>query len=139
VYAFDPAEELLACCSCLVTPNALNSLSVNQDLISNNLTPGAQSSIVIKLLANAPDPGLCNASSPNFQNLTPGLVAWGTTLHKNTVTGLYGVTESAFQHARLSPTELAKISSYCGFIQTVGSGYGICKSCRLGGLGAAKQ
>ena len=139
VYAFDPAEEMISCCSCLVTPNALDSLSVLHDLVSNTLTPGTVSSVVIKMLANAPDPGLCNASSPNFQNLTPGLLAWGTTLHQNSATGNYLVTESAFQKATLSPTELIKLSSYCGFIQSTGSGYGICNSCRLGGLGATTK
>src|SRR5947209_20236069 len=40
VYTFDPGEELISCCSCLVTPNGLNSLSVRNDLISNTLFPG---------------------------------------------------------------------------------------------------
>jgi len=51
VYAFDPAEELIACCSCAVTPNGLAKLSVTGDLISNTLTPATPSSIVVKLLA----------------------------------------------------------------------------------------
>src|SRR5271163_4889832 len=39
VYTFDPAEEEIACCACLVTPNGLNALSAKADLISNPLTP----------------------------------------------------------------------------------------------------
>ena len=39
VYTFDPAEEEIACCACLVTPNGLNSLSAVSDLTSNPLTP----------------------------------------------------------------------------------------------------
>ncbi len=35
VYAFDPAEELISCCACQVTPNSSNSLSVRGDLLSN--------------------------------------------------------------------------------------------------------
>ncbi len=140
VYTMDAAEEMISCCSCLVTPNALDSLSVLNDLVADRLTAPFPGEVVIKLLANAPDPGLCNASSPNFQNLTPGLLAWGTKLHQNPAAlGTYRVTESPFQKATLSASELTKLSSYCGFIQSVGSGYGICNSCSVGGLGAVKK
>ena len=54
VYTFDPAEELISCCACLVTPNGLDSLSDQTDLISNTLTPGVPTSIVIKLIATLP-------------------------------------------------------------------------------------
>src|SRR5277367_2364490 len=40
LYVFDPAEELISCCTCLVTPNGLLSLSVLKSLVSNPLTPG---------------------------------------------------------------------------------------------------
>ena len=53
-YVFDPQEEEIGCCACLVTPNGLNSLSVKSDLISNNLTPAVPTSVVIKLLASTP-------------------------------------------------------------------------------------
>jgi hypothetical protein len=52
---------------------------------------------------------------------------------------LVSVRESPFTPATLSASELARIASFCGFIQANGSGFGICKSCRLGGLGADKQ
>src|SRR5262245_6428907 len=38
-YVFTPDEQLQACCGCLVTPNALKSYSVKDDLTSNFLTP----------------------------------------------------------------------------------------------------
>jgi len=71
--------------------------------------------------------------------LEPGLRAWGTDLHQNTTDGTYRVTEKVFQFAALSATELAKLTSYCGFIQANGSTFGICKSCRFGGLGGSQQ
>src|SRR5579863_9832019 len=69
VYTFDPAEEEIACCACLVTPNGLNSLSAVSDLTSNPLTPAIPTSIVVKLISS--EPGLdktgaftlCNAAT----------------------------------------------------------------------------
>src|ERR1019366_3657776 len=54
VYVFDPREEEIGCCACLVTPNGLNSLSVKSDLISNNLTPDVPTSVVIKIVGTSP-------------------------------------------------------------------------------------
>jgi len=138
VYTFSPDEQLISCCSCVVTPNALVSLSARNDLISNTLTPAVPNSIVVKLVATAGTS--CNASNVPAANLAAGMRAWGTTLHAEPGTSpAYVVTETAFDKAGLSAAELARITSFCGFIQANGSGYGICRSCRLGGLGAVKQ
>jgi len=136
VYTFDPAEELVSCCSCSITPNALQSLSVLKSLISNPLTPAIPSSVVIKIVANTPAAS-CNASIAG--TLSNGLVAWGTTLHANTTTSpaTYYGTETAFTPATLSAQEYSHITATCGFIQSNGSGYGICKGCAAGGLGAS--
>jgi len=145
VYTFSPDEQLISCCSCFTTPNSLSSLSVRNDLISNTLTPGVPTGVVIKLVGSTGGLVSCNASTagspPNV--LIPGLAAWGTTIHALPVTPgtpatTYGVTETPFTNATLSPAELSRITTLCGFIQTNGSGFGICKSCRLGGLGAEK-
>ncbi len=142
VYTFDPAEELISCCSCLVTPNGLDSLSDQTDLISNTLTPGVPTSIVVKLIATLPVAGTCNAGNGGFPfaagQLAPGMRAWGTTLHATPTAG-WQVTENAFSVASLSTSEDFKVTSYCNFIQSDGSGYGICKSCAVGGLGASKK
>jgi hypothetical protein len=139
VYTFDPAEELISCCSCLVTPNALNSLSAKNDLISNTLTPATPTSIVVKLIATLPTAGACNAATPGEP--AGAIHAWGTTLHANTssIPTSYGLTESEFSAALLSPMELSRITLFCAVSQANGSGFGICKSCRAGGLGADRQ
>jgi hypothetical protein len=153
VYTFSPDEQLVSCCTCPITPDGLVSLSARNDLISNTLTPGVPTSIVIKLLASSGAP-TCNASTvvlpgpeaaPAATNvLVQGLAAWGTTIHVLPITPgtpatTYGVTETAFTNATLSLAELQRITTLCGFIQTNGSGFGICKSCRFGGLAATEQ
>lgn len=147
VYTFDASEELISCCSCLVTPNGLNSLSARADLISNTLTPGVPTSIVTKLVASRPlgltpagTGGTCNPSAPTPLTVAPGLRAWGTTLHSLPTTPVsYGLSETEFSSAPLSVAELTKLTLFCGFIQANGSGFGICKSCRTGGLGAGAK
>jgi hypothetical protein len=155
VYTFDANEELISCCACLVTPNGLNSLSAKTDLVSNTLTPGVPTSIVIKLLASTPlglaangSGGTCNAASPTptpagpgiAGSLVPGMRAWGTTIHALPTTPVtYGLAETAFLPSTLSSAEMTKMTMFCSFIQAIGSGFGICKSCRTGGLGASAR
>ena len=141
VYTFSPDEQLISCCTCNVTPNALVSLSARADLISNTLTPAVPNSIVVKIVGSAS--ATCNASV--VANQATGILAWGTTLHAKVVPNdgppltVYDLTETPFVPATLSTSELARITSLCGFIQSNGSGFGICRSCRLGGQGASKQ
>ena len=144
VYTFDPSEEMLSCCSCLLTPNALVSLSVQGDLISNTLSPSTPTSAVIKLVATDPSVHPCDPALDIPESIALGMRAWGTTLHA-LPDGTYGVVESGFQFMGTPPNhvlnknETNHLSSFCGFIESNGSGFGICKSCRTGGLGGAKQ
>jgi hypothetical protein len=175
VYVFDPQEEEIGCCACLITPNGLNSLSAKSDLISNNLTPAVPTSIVIKLVASEPgqDPTgaytLCNPAivnsanasvpypNPNtvgipggVGNLAFGLRAWGTTLEPSATPGTYSTVGITYLNSifiqNLAPgfpngfdEELTQLTSTCNFIQANGTGFGICKSCRLGALGGSKR
>jgi hypothetical protein len=140
VYVFDPSEEMVSCCACYVTPDGLKSLSVKSDLVSNTLTPGVPGSVVIKILGSLPGTGnSCNAATLTSTSLEPGIRAWRTTLHQNTAAGKFEETENVFLGTPISDTEFAKLTTYCGFIQSNGSGFGICKSCRLGGLGGAQR
>src|SRR6266478_4856947 len=117
VYAFSPDEQLISCCSCLITPNGLVSLSAVNDLISNTLTPVHPTSIVIKLLGSNPNAGVCSAALVGVNGVflpTQGMAAWGTTIHALPVTPgtpatTYGVVETAFTPATLSAAELARL------------------------------
>ena len=153
VYTFDMNEELQSCCTCLVTPNGLVSLSVDA-LNATNLTGGLETSLVIKLLAWSttggasttaapgtpapPTTSSCNAASPG--TLAGGMHAWGTTVHALPVgqPNSYTVTETEFSAANLSPAEYNHITQFCEFNQINGSGkFGQCKGCAAGGMGAA--
>ena len=139
-YTFSPDEQLISCCSCLLTPNALASLSVNSDLISNTLTGVKPNSVVVKLVATGAGADFSGATCTNSAALAgttnfplaAGLVAFGTTLHPP------AVTETPFLRGTLSPQELASITNRCTNIVGNGSSFGICRSCRAGGLSSAK-
>jgi hypothetical protein len=149
VYAFNPDEEILSCCSCPITPNGLVSLSVQRDLLNNTLTGRTNpSSVVIKLVASLPiAPGLGTTSNPcalsagnTLVQLFPrGMVAWGTKLHANTstTTTTYSLTETPFTTATFNPAELIRLNNLCAFNLAQGSTYGICNSCELAGQGAS--
>ena len=138
VYAFSPDEQLISCCSCLVTPDGLVNLGVTRDLTSNTLTGVVPTSVVVKLISTLAGAGgtgtSCNNSAATAGTLVPGLVAWGTTLHASP-TG-YATTETAFTPSTLSAGEYASVLNRCTNIIGNGSGFGICASCRPGGLGA---
>jgi hypothetical protein len=136
-YAFSPDEQMVACCSCPVTPNGLVSLSAQKDLISNTLTAAVPTSIVIKLLASTPVGGSCDSSAASPGVLAPGLLAWSNTLHQ--APAGFGFGEVRFAPATLSDGEFTRLTRLCTFIKANGSGFGVCKSCRAGGLGAIKQ
>jgi hypothetical protein len=134
VYVLAADQQLIACCSCQLTPNHLKTLSAQKDLLAKTLTPGSPANVTVALLASTS----CDASAVTAANLVGGLRAWRTTLHASP-SGGFGVTENPFSFATLSASELAKLTSYCGFIQSDGSGFGICNECREGAQGATRQ
>ena len=172
VYAFSPDEQLISCCSCLITPNGLVSLSVNQDLVSNTLTGVRPNSVVIKLLAtlaqttsgtgqgtsctNSAALAALSTGTDSKTNLPIipfplplnnfGMLAWGTTTHAGVPAGSFATTETAFIPATLvtqsttgvanAGSELDSITNRCRNIIGNGSTFGICRSCRVGGLRA---
>ena len=148
VYAFDPNEEMISCCSCLVTPDQVRNLGVNRDITSNTATGVIPSSVTVKLLSTLAGTGgsgtSCTnaASSVNTATVVEGMAAWGTTLHALAVDEdgtTYATTETPFTPATFSAGELAHLANTCSFIIGDLSGFGICASCRLGALGGQKM
>ena len=148
VYAFSPDEQLVSCCSCLITPNGLVNLSVNNDLTSNTLTGVRPNSVVIKLLSTSAGTGFTGTTCTNSAALVgsssfqpaSGMVAWGTTLHSTITppTNPFTLTETQFAPATMNAGELASMTGRCANIIGNGSSFGICRSCRVGGLGGSR-
>ena len=67
------------------------------------------------------------------------MLAWGSTLEPSSTPGTYNAVNVPFLNGTLSASELSGATALCNFIQANGTGFGICKSCRLGALGGAKQ
>jgi hypothetical protein len=162
VYAFDPGEELISCCSCLVTPDQTVNLGVNRDLTVKTLTGVVPNSVTVKLLSTPAGGDGTGTSCTNSAALpaapsglaTPqfcitftidgftiricsGTTASMTTLHANPKGG-YDTTETLFTPATLSAGEAASIGGRCAAILGNGSGFGVCNSCRSGALGGTK-
>ncbi|HTY56825.1 MAG TPA: hypothetical protein VMB26_16590 [Candidatus Binataceae bacterium] len=137
VYAFDPAEEMISCCSCLTTPDGLYNLGVNRDITVNTLTGVIPNSVTVKLVASTPSHSGTSCSNSaemlSTRNLVSGMRASGTTLHATPVAGSYATTEIPFYQTTPSASELSKLTSLCGSIIENGSGFGICRTCRTGG------
>ena len=147
VYAFDPNEELQSCCTCLVTPGGLASLSARA-INAASLTGENPTSLVIKLLSWSTSVRRFvhrhtrNAGTAEFERLqrwyTPGQLRAVCMPGVRTYIALpvsgYTVTETPFSLATLSPAELANITQSCEFNQINGSGItGQCPGCTVGG------
>src|SRR5664280_428355 len=107
VYAFSPDEQLISCCSCLITPNGVVNLGVNRDLTIKTLTGVVPSSVTVKLVSTLAGAGgtggatVCNNSAATVTTATivGGMAAWGTTLHATP--GGFATTETPFTPATL--------------------------------------
>jgi hypothetical protein len=148
VFTFDPAEEEVSCCACLVTPNGLVSLSAKNDLINNVLTPAIPSSILIKLVGTVPGTAtggvhtVCNPTT--LGNFSSGILAWGVTLEPAATPGTFGPVNVPFINGNdvvnsIYNPEIPDLFSVCALVQAEGSGYGVCGSCALGALSGTKQ
>jgi len=143
VYVFDPGEEMVSCCSCLVTPDQVVNLGVNRDLTAKTLTGVIPNSVTIAVLGTLAGGDGTGASCTNSAgtlttaHLAGSTLAWNTTLHSSP-SGL-ATTEHPFTSGTLGSGELASLTSRCAAIIGNASTFGVCSSCRAGALGATKQ
>jgi hypothetical protein len=73
VYAFDPGEELISCCSCLVTPDQTVNLGVNRDLTMKTLTNVVPTSVTVKLVSTLAGGGILTNITGNVTSSNGGI------------------------------------------------------------------
>jgi uncharacterized repeat protein (TIGR01451 family) len=120
VYAFDASEEPVACCSCLITPDGIDTLSVVKNVLTTVIPPSA----FVELLASTPVAGTCDAASPTANSLALGMRSWGTHLQSNGQ-----VTETTFSASTLSAPELTTLTTDCKAVELLLGGERQCGSC----------
>jgi|SRR5579863_8436952 len=125
MFVFDQYQELSECCSCLLTPDGLRTLSVNNDVTANPLTGVTLNTGVIKFVSTTPIAGTCPL--PTVVRATPTLRAWTTHIQN----GNFSVTETASSDVTLNTGEASRLARECYAVWLVGSGRGIC-SCGKG-------
>ena len=151
VYAFSQDEQEVACCSCVVTPNAAQHI-VASDIVKNTLTGVIPSSVTVKLLATIPGPGtntqpaftsqVCNAANVGIgpNNLAPGMRPGRSRLTRCLpAVPSSGLRRASSPERRSVRASWPAITQRCANIVGNGSGSGTCKGCQAGALGAGKQ
>jgi hypothetical protein len=122
IYVFDPDQELSECCACLVTPNGLRKLSVNNDLTANPLTGVKLVSGEVTIIAGYTNNNVC---SPLNDIVSPTIRAWGTHVDDS-----FLITETEYSERSLGLWN-DNLLVDCNAISLDGSGHGTC-SCGTG-------
>ena len=120
LYVFDSFQEMSECCSCVLSPDGLRTLSVNVDLTSNTLTSVTLNTGAIKIVSTPTAGGVCVLT--RVLNPKAGIRSWATHIQNSN----FAVTETASQDATLSAAEVLRLQTECSGIQLDGSGKGIC-------------
>ena len=113
-YVLDDSQEFTECCACQITPDGLNSESVNTELASNPLTGRFLTRGVIKIISSA-------TGDPTATTPTPGLRGWATHVQPNSY-----VTETLLAPSNLIAGEQTLLQTLCYYTEILGSGQGVC-------------
>jgi len=125
-YVFDDSQELQECCGCLISPDGVDSESVQANanplvgqLTSNTLTSIPVSRGVIKVIGSL-------SNDPTSAIPTAGLHGFATHVQAGAAAGTYAVTETQLSDANLVAGELSKLDALCYYAIVLGSGRGVC-------------
>jgi len=143
VYVFDASDEqLVACCSCPLTPDQGATLSAKKQLIKNTLTGTLPTSITVKLVATKGGSAATDQTAEGAPGFSSGLRADRTTTHLTTdyPSVANNITEEEFKYVTISQAEYeTRMIGYCVNIIGNGSGHGICVGCTKGVTGGAPK
>ena len=127
IYVFDANQEMVACCSCRITPNGLRTISVANNLTNNPVTSVVPVNGDVKIISTAAN-GTA-ACTPLTYNAGPidSTLGFGTHLQTSggTAAGTF-ITETNIPAANLSAAEFAFLPQACQFARYLGSGKGVC-------------
>jgi hypothetical protein len=125
IFVFDPNQELSECCSCLLTPDGLRTVSVDTNITGNPFTGVVLTTGIIKFVSTIPVAGACPL--PTAVKPEAALRAWVTHIQN----GSFAITETASVDATLSTGEISRLAAECFGVKLDGSGHGVC-SCGTG-------
>jgi len=117
IYVFSPQEELTECCACLVTPNGLRKLSVDNDLTANPLTSTLLTDGEVTIISGYTNNNIC---SPLNDIVSPTIRAWGTHIDDS-----FQITETEYSERSLGLWN-DNLLTDCYAISIAGSGHGTC-------------
>jgi len=128
IYVFESGQEMSECCSCLLTPNDLRTLSVNTDVTNNPLTGFIIHTGSITIVSTSTVSGACPLPT-SLNPISGGVRAWATHIDyqrvAGTTSGFVGSAANS-QDAPLSAFELDQLQNDCYDISLMNYGIGIC-------------
>jgi hypothetical protein len=118
IFVYDPNQEISECGACLITPNGLQTLSVNNNLTSNPLTGKTLTTGTVAIISAKTTSGSCPLPTTAIAPAA-GLRAWATHIQTGNQ-----ITETDSQDETLSGSELGALQNGCFAISLAGSGSG---------------
>jgi hypothetical protein len=125
IFVYDVNQEISECGACLITPNGLQTISVNNNLTSNPLTGKTITTGTVLIVSAKTASGTCPLPTTAIAPAA-GLRAWGTHIQTGNQ-----ITETIFQDETLGGSELSALQNGCFAISLAGSGSGVL-SCGTG-------
>jgi hypothetical protein len=117
-YVFDDSQELTECCACYVSPDGINSESVQKNLTATPLTGKVPSRGVIKIVSSG-------SPNPYFLQPIAGLHGFATHIQQSSPSAIlqvgpdpdWAITEAPLLDANLKTGEQALLQNLCLYSQ----------------------